>query len=135
MSLWHYTNIRKTSFKLSLSSTIQALYKSSQCNKHQLKLPTRINIYTNCIHRGGNWSVRHPDPVIEILEAWLPLLPEWVIRNILEQLVLPSLTAEVETWNPLTDTMPIHAWVHPWLPFMSEYSRKLLGCLIGSIDR
>jgi tuftelin-interacting protein 11 len=31
---------------------------------------------------------------------------------------MPQLQAEVEGWNPLTDTVPIHAWVHPWLPLM-----------------
>lgn len=25
---------------------------------------------------------------------------------------------EVESWNPLTDTVPIHSWIHPWLPLM-----------------
>lgn len=25
---------------------------------------------------------------------------------------------QVESWNPLTDTVPIHSWVHPWLPLM-----------------
>lgn len=25
---------------------------------------------------------------------------------------------KVENWNPLTDTVPIHSWIHPWLPLM-----------------
>ena len=66
--------------------------------------------------------MRHPDPLLEVIEAWQPLLPDFIINNILEQMVLPSLTSEVELWNPLTDTMPIHAWIHPWLPLMSQYS-------------
>lgn len=24
----------------------------------------------------------------------------------------------MENWNPLTDTVPIHSWIHPWLPLM-----------------
>jgi hypothetical protein len=24
----------------------------------------------------------------------------------------------VEEWNPMTDTVPIHAWIHPWLPLL-----------------
>ena len=27
---------------------------------------------------------------------------------------------EVDNWDPTTDTMPIHSWIHPWLPIMSE---------------
>lgn len=29
-----------------------------------------------------------------------------------------ALPLQVESWNPLTDTVPIHSWVHPWLPLM-----------------
>ena len=67
-----------------------------------------------------DWSVRTPEIVIELLEAWQNLLPEWIIDNILEQIVLPKLQDEVDSWNPLTDTMPIHAWLHPWLPLMKD---------------
>lgn len=28
------------------------------------------------------------------------------------------LCPKVESWNPLTDTVPIHSWIHPWLPLM-----------------
>lgn len=38
------------------------------------------------------------------------------MQHVLEQLVLVRLQAEVELWNPLTDTTPIHTWLHPWLP-------------------
>ena len=30
----------------------------------------------------------------------------------------PAPPLQVESWNPLTDTVPIHSWVHPWLPLM-----------------
>ncbi|KAH9508637.1 Tuftelin-interacting protein 11 [Bulinus truncatus] len=66
------------------------------------------------------WSVRETDPMIKLLESWKPALPPWVLENILDQLVLPWLLQEVENWNPLTDTTPIHCWLHPWLPLMGE---------------
>lgn len=66
------------------------------------------------------WNVRDCDPVIELLETWLPLIPVWVMDNIQDQLVLPRLLQEVENWNPLTDPMPIHSWLHPWLPLMGD---------------
>lgn len=25
---------------------------------------------------------------------------------------------KVDNWNPLTDTVPIHSWIHPWLPLL-----------------
>ncbi|XP_077493306.1 septin interacting protein 1 isoform X1 [Amblyomma americanum] len=66
------------------------------------------------------WCPRDCDPVIELLETWMPLLPRWILENLLEQFVLPRLQTEVEAWNPLTDTVPIHSWLHPWLPLMGS---------------
>lgn len=67
------------------------------------------------------WACRQPDPLVELLEQWIPFLPRWILENILDLLVLPKLTLEVEEWNPLTDTVPIHTWIHPWLPLIGEF--------------
>lgn len=56
----------------------------------------------------------------ELLTEWSPLIPQWILTNILDQIVLPRLVSEVEAWNPLTDRIPIHTWVHPWLPLMKD---------------
>lgn len=64
------------------------------------------------------WNSRNCHPLIEILENWMPLLPPWIMENILDQVVLPRLQQEVDDWNPLTDNVPIDAWIHPWLPLM-----------------
>ena len=60
--------------------------------------------------------------MVAILDAWRELLPGWMLTHIFEQLVFPKLQMEVEAWNPLTDTVPIHAWIHPWLPLMGNTS-------------
>ena len=66
----------------------------------------------------GRWSPRDCDPLIALLESWMPLIPSWVTDNILDQFVLPRVQREVESWDPTTDTMPIHSWIHPWFPLM-----------------
>lgn len=58
----------------------------------------------------------------------MPLLPNWILENILDVLVLPKLTLEVEEWNPLTDTVPIHTWIHPWLPLLRKYTYLIHIC-------
>ncbi|XP_012559008.1 tuftelin-interacting protein 11 isoform X1 [Hydra vulgaris] len=68
----------------------------------------------------GIWQAKNPDPLISVLEAWVQLIPDWVVANILDQLILPKLQAAVEFWNPLTDPVPIHSWIHPWLPLMGD---------------
>ncbi|CAH1965308.1 unnamed protein product [Acanthoscelides obtectus] len=35
-----------------------------------------------------------------------------------DQLIMPKILKEVEEWNPLTDTIPIHIWIHPWIPLL-----------------
>ncbi|MBN3306862.1 TFP11 protein, partial [Amia calva] len=64
------------------------------------------------------WQPRNVGPMVDFLESWAPLLPVWILDNILETLIFPRLQREVENWNPLTDTVPIHSWLHPWLPLL-----------------
>ena len=66
----------------------------------------------------SHWSPRNCNPVIEFLDIWKSLLPQWVLENIVDQLLMPRLQREVDAWDPTTDTVPIHRWVHPWLPLM-----------------
>lgn len=66
----------------------------------------------------NQWQPRNCDPMVDFLDSWVHIIPAWVLDNILDQLIFPKLQKEVENWNPLTDTVPIHSWIHPWLPLM-----------------
>ncbi|XP_064606027.1 tuftelin-interacting protein 11-like [Liolophura sinensis] len=66
------------------------------------------------------WQVRDCEPVIALVDAWMPVLPQWIVENVQDQLIMPRLLQEVDCWNPLTDMVPIHAWLHPWLPIMGD---------------
>uniref|UniRef100_A0A8D8YMB8 Tuftelin-interacting protein 11 n=1 Tax=Cacopsylla melanoneura TaxID=428564 RepID=A0A8D8YMB8_9HEMI len=70
----------------------------------------------------STWNCKkQAEPMLRLIEAWKPLLPTWMIANILQQEILPKLLTEVEEWNPLTDTIPIHSWVLPWVPLLGQY--------------
>lgn len=58
--------------------------------------------------------------MVDLLDCWESLLPDWVIENILDLFILPKIQKEVDGWNPLTDLIPIHSWIHPWLPRLSR---------------
>ena len=66
------------------------------------------------------WYSREPQPLVAFLDLWRPMLPGWVLQHVLERLVLARLQAEVELWDPLTDTTPLHTWLHPWLPALGD---------------
>ncbi|VDK46318.1 unnamed protein product [Anisakis simplex] len=58
--------------------------------------------------------------MLSVVDKWLSLLPIWMRENLLEQIVIPRISAQVEEWNPLIDHIPIHTWMHPWLDIMGD---------------
>ncbi|XP_055328289.1 tuftelin-interacting protein 11-like [Paramacrobiotus metropolitanus] len=70
-----------------------------------------------------NWSPRSSpevNPIIELIHTWNSTLPQWMLDNIVEQQVLPRLVTEMEEWDPTMDPMPVHHWIHPWLPYLDK---------------
>jgi tuftelin-interacting protein 11 len=68
-----------------------------------------------CFRRASaDWNPRNHAPMAALLDSWSALLPEWMLDNVLEQIVLQKLTAAVGEWDPLTDIVPIHSWILPW---------------------
>lgn len=73
---------------------------------------------------------KHPDDLIGLIESWKVILPPWLLYHIHSQIVLPKLESEVENWDPLTDLIPIHTWIHPWLPLMADHNiEPILTCI------
>lgn len=66
------------------------------------------------------WSARQQPEMCDVIQAWKPLLPNWVVNNVCDQLILGKIQMAVEQWNPLTDTIPVHSWIHPWLPVLDS---------------
>ena len=66
------------------------------------------------------WHSRDPTPLTSFLELWRGLVPGWILQHVLDQLVLVRLQAEVEVWDPRSDSVPIHTWLHPWLPWLQD---------------
>uniref|UniRef100_A0A672YAE5 Tuftelin-interacting protein 11 n=1 Tax=Sphaeramia orbicularis TaxID=375764 RepID=A0A672YAE5_9TELE len=82
---------------------------------HRLLWEVWVPVMRSCV---SGWQPRIVGPMVDCVDIWAALLPLWILDHLLEQLILPRLQREVDTWNPLTDTVPIHSWIHPWLPLL-----------------
>ncbi|KAH1028668.1 hypothetical protein HUJ05_002004 [Dendroctonus ponderosae] len=78
---------------------------------------TWVPVMRACI---SSWNPRNCDPLINLIEAWKPTLPMWILNNAYDQMIMPRILEAVNGWNPLTDTIPIHLWIHPWIPLLDE---------------
>ena len=61
-----------------------------------------------------NHNIRNCNNIVDFIDLWRLIVPQWIVDNILENIIMPKLTKEVDSWNPLADTVPIHVWLHPW---------------------
>lgn len=43
----------------------------------------------------SGWQPRMVGPMVDCVTLWAPLLPQWILDHVLEQLVLPRLQREV----------------------------------------
>lgn len=69
----------------------------------------------------NEWEVRDPTPALQLAEAMvLAGVGDEIVQTLLEQVILPKLTRGVTEWNPRTDKIAIHMWIHPWLPLLGS---------------
>lgn len=61
-------------------------------------------------------DMRHCNKMIEFFDYWNDLISEWIINILVNQSVVSKLEQQVIDWSPEKDKIPIHQWIHPWLP-------------------
>ncbi|GAX75346.1 hypothetical protein CEUSTIGMA_g2790.t1 [Chlamydomonas eustigma] len=71
------------------------------------------------------WEPREPEPLLTFLDEWESLLPPAAMGHVLEMLVMPKLRKATSDWEPRMETVPVHAWLHPWLPHLGSQLEEL----------
>eukprot|EP01119_Soliformovum_irregulare_P005394 TRINITY_DN1715_c0_g1_i2.p1 TRINITY_DN1715_c0_g1~~TRINITY_DN1715_c0_g1_i2.p1 ORF type:complete len:734 (-),score=297.74 TRINITY_DN1715_c0_g1_i2:29-2230(-) len=89
----------------------------------------------------GEWEIRNPENCLKLIDTWEHLLPRVVLRNVLDQLIFPRISREIDEWDPRREEIPIHRWLHPWMPHLGiqleekfPTIRHKLGKVLGNWD-
>uniref|UniRef100_A0AC35F2R7 G-patch domain-containing protein n=1 Tax=Panagrolaimus sp. PS1159 TaxID=55785 RepID=A0AC35F2R7_9BILA len=67
------------------------------------------------------WNVKTESrQMIHAVLTWIPILPDWIADNLLEQIIVPKIKEQVDKWDPTTDAVPIDSWLLPWHPILGH---------------
>uniref|UniRef100_A0A914YRE4 G-patch domain-containing protein n=1 Tax=Panagrolaimus superbus TaxID=310955 RepID=A0A914YRE4_9BILA len=67
------------------------------------------------------WNVKQESKqMIHAVLTWIPILPDWIADNLLEQIIVPKIKEQVEKWDPTSDAIPIDSWLLPWHPLLGH---------------
>ncbi len=80
------------------------------------------------------WDCKNqPHLVVDLVQAWQTVWTEDLLHHVMFELVLRKLAHLVENWDAFTDEIPLHSWIHPWLPLMSHALEQLYPVVVAKL--
>ncbi|KAH7616331.1 putative Septin and tuftelin-interacting protein 1-like protein 1 [Nannochloris sp. 'desiccata'] len=73
----------------------------------------------------GTWDPRDATVLEKFIDVWEKVLPLPAFNYIMQHLVLPKLKTAVDAWDPTSDPIALHTWIHPWLPWLGSQLSEL----------
>lgn len=70
------------------------------------------------------WNPINYQEMIQLLEIWYQILPNWIFNDILNDQILPKLYSSVDKWNPSDELIPINLWILPWKKYLKSKLEK-----------
>lgn len=69
----------------------------------------------------NDWNVYDSRPLTNLIDIWKPVLPPFILANVIDQLIVRRLSDAVAAWRPKRSRhgQP-HEWIFPWLPYLDE---------------
>lgn len=127
-----------TSTELALQNGISYTKPPSKSTTHYetmlytLWLPPIRSAITN------DWDIYDSRPLTNLIDIWKPVLPTFILANIIDQLIVRRLSDAVAAWRPKRSRhgQP-HEWIFPWLPYLDEQHtdpRSSIG-LLSNVKR
>ncbi|QIW99182.1 hypothetical protein AMS68_004700 [Peltaster fructicola] len=94
-----------------------------------------------------DWNVLEAQPMIDLVQAWKPLLPKFILSHVIDRLIVPKLITSLQAWDPrkrthhhktvtLKHAQP-SSWLFQWLPVLPPYQLDLneAESLLGEVKR
>ena len=136
-------DLKSIQFLLGLRSTKEMSKSSEVSRSHEVddtsgrrKRTTAYEtlIYTIWLPRirvaAAEWNVIDHSNMVSVVESWRPLLPVFIHRHLVDEVVVPKLVTGLQTWDPrrrshhkaatVRHAQP-HTWIFPWLPYLPPY--------------
>jgi len=71
-------------------------------------------------HLVNDWDVRDIEGGFRLFEALEKVFEPSLFSKALDQLLLPKLKSEVDSWRPKSSGVPVHKWLLPWVHLAGE---------------